>query len=160
MCSSSQEHVWDIGCCIGLAANFFEPLEEARNIQQGVGWPALFYHAGHDLGFLLHGDDGDDDAHAFLARVLDEQFEYRVDGTIGPDAADGTILNRIIGFNKSTGTVSYEADPRHAEHLVKALKLENGKPVSTPAEKQKLNEVLAAEGMPGFQPKRPRNTDL
>ena len=76
-----------------------------------------------------------------------------MDGTIGPDATDGTtmtVLNRIIGFDKSTGTVSYEADPRHAEHLVKALKMENAKPVSTPAEKQKLNEVLAAEGMPGL----------
>ena len=135
----------------------YSNLLKKHNIKQGVGWPALFYHAGHDLRFLVHGDDfvclGDDDAHAFLARVLDEEFEYRVDGTIGPDATDGTtmtVLNRIIGFDKSTGTVSYEADPRHAEHLVKALKMENAKPVSTPAEKQKLNEVLAAEGMPGL----------
>lgn len=107
----------------------YSNLLKKHNIKQGVGWPALFYHAGHDLRFLVHGDDfvclGDDDAHAFLARVLDED-------------------------HKSTGTVSYEADPRHAEHLVKALKLENAKPVSTPAEKQKLNEILAAEGMPGL----------
>ena len=133
----------------------YSKLLKKHNIQQGVGWPALFYHAGHDLRFLVHGDDficlGDEEAHSFLARVLDEEFEYRIDGTIGPDATDGTamtVLNRIIGYNKSTGTVSYEADPRHAEHLVKALKLENGKAVSTPSEKQKLNEILAAEGMP------------
>ena len=126
-------------------------------IRQCVGWPALFYHPEQDLRFLVHGDDfvalGDQEALTFLEEKLKTKFEYRVDGLIGPDPSDGTsmnVLNRVIGFNKSDGTVSYEADPRHAEHIIRELKLEGCKPVSAPAEKQKQGDVIASEELPAL----------
>ncbi|CAJ1387436.1 unnamed protein product, partial [Effrenium voratum] len=120
-----------------------------NNIKQCNAWPALFYQEDSDLRFMVHGDDfislGDDFAQNFLEKVLSEKFEYRVDGQIGPEAADGTamcVLNRVLEFNKDTGILTY-ADPRNAEDIIRALNLEESKSVSTPAEKQKLTDVLA-----------------
>jgi len=76
------------------------------------------------------------------------KFEYRIDGKIGPEEPDGSsmcVLNRLISYDKKTGVVRYEADPRHAEHIVKELNLGTCKPVSTPSEKPKLADVMAAE---------------
>ena len=133
----------------------YSEILQKHNIRQGKAWPALFFHEGEDLRFLVHGDDfvclGDEQAHQFLMKVLDEKFEYRVDGSIGPGALEKnsmTVLNRIISYDHATGEVTYEADPRHAEHIVKSLKLEGSKRVSSPAEKPKLEEVLAAENLP------------
>ncbi|CAJ1443813.1 unnamed protein product, partial [Effrenium voratum] len=118
-----------------------------NNIKQCNAWPALFYQEDSDLRFMVHGDDfislGDDFAQNFLEKVLSEKFEYRVDGQIGPEAADGTamcVLNRVLEFNKDTGILTY-ADPRNAEDIIRALNLEESKSVSTPAEKQKLTDV-------------------
>ena len=58
------------------------------------------------------------------------------------------MLNRIIEYNKDTGTIAYEADPRHAEMIVKTLGLESAKVVSTPSEKQTLDEVLSDMALP------------
>ena len=120
-----------------------------NNLKQCIAWPALFYQEDSDLRFMVHGDDfislGDDFAQNFLEKVLSEKFEYRVDGQIGPEAADGTamcVLNRVLEFNKDTGILTY-ADPRNAEHIIRALNLEESKSVSNPAEKQKLTDVLA-----------------
>eukprot|EP00438_Fugacium_kawagutii_P000480 Skav216940 [mRNA] locus=scaffold3396:50058:57739:+ [translate_table: standard] len=141
------------------AANIWQQtyveLLESCGVKQCTAWPALFIDETRDLRFLVHGDDfvclGDEDALAFLESKLKEKFEYRIDGLIGPDPSDGTsmnVLNRVLDFDKSTGTLTYEADPRHAEHIIKELKLEGCKPVSTPAEKQKQDEVAASEAMP------------
>ena len=58
-----------------------------------------------------------------------------------------TVLNRILEFNKATGILQYEADPRHAETVVKLLGLESAKPLATPAEKMTSAEVLKAMEM-------------
>ena len=104
---------------------------------------------------MVHGDDfvalGDEDGLKFLEEKLKQKFEYRVDGLLGPGPQDGTsmcVLNRVLSFDKASGILSYEADARHAEHIIKALGLEGGKSVATPAEKQKPDEVMAAESLP------------
>ena len=67
-----------------------------------------------------------------------------------------TILNRIVSLDKSTGVVSYEADPRprHAEMIIRQLQLENAKSVKTPAEKKKLAHVISAAGLPQLDAKK------
>ena len=132
---------------------YVEILKE-HNIHQCVGWPALFINEEHDLRFLVHGDDflclGDEDAIRFLEDCLKTKFEYRIDGLLGPDDKDDShmhVLNRVVTFDKKTGEVCYEADPRHAQHIVRALGLEGCKPVSTPAEKQKMSDILSSEEM-------------
>ena len=59
-----------------------------------------------------------------------------------------TALKRIIEYNKDAGIIRYEGDPRHAEMIVKMLGLESAKIVSTPSEKQTLDEVLADMALP------------
>ena len=48
-----------------------------------------------------------------------------------------TVLNRIVTYDHETGKVTYEADPRHAEMIIRQLNLENAKSVVTPSEKEK-----------------------
>ena len=143
-------HIWQ--------ETYTEWLKEC-GIRQCIGWPALYMHDELDLRFLVHGDDfvalGDEDALKFLEKKLKEKFELRVDGLIGPDATDGTsmsVLNRIISYNKADGVVSYEADARHAEQIVKELDLTNAKAVTTPSEKQRQEDVLDAEDLPVLSP--------
>lgn len=82
------------GTCV--AGNFFDPVSHAR--------------------FLVHGDDflilGDEAAQKRIAGILSEKFEFRVDGCIGPEDGDVmTVLNRILEYDKQTGSIRYEADP-------------------------------------------------
>ncbi|CAE7245381.1 unnamed protein product [Symbiodinium sp. CCMP2592] len=137
----------------------YTKLMDGHGIKNGSAWPAIFGCSERGLRMLVHGDDffvlGDDDGQKFVEGVLAEKFEYRIDGCIGPEATDGTtltVLNRIIEYDKATGTVKYEADPRHAEMVVKSLGLETAKPVTTPAEKQTLQSVLASMTMPPLPP--------
>ena len=58
------------------------------------------------------------------------------------------VLNRLICYDKETGKVTYEADPRHVEALVRELGLEKAKAVRTPAEKKKQGEVMKTLEMP------------
>ena len=127
-------------------------------IEQCVGRPALFMHKERDLRFMVHGDPfvalGDEDGLKFLEEKLKQKFEYRVDGLLGPGPQDGTsmcVLNRALSFDKTSGILSYEADARHAEYIIKALGLEEGKSVATPAEKQKADEVSASENLPTLE---------
>ena len=85
------------------------------------------------------------DAQKRIATILAKKFEFRVDGCVGPEESDGTVmsvLNRILEYNKSTGTLTYEADPRHAEIIVKQLQLEGAREVSTPSIKQTGEEAF------------------
>ena len=46
---------------------------------------------------------------------------------IGPDESDNSqlaILNKFISLDKSTGVVGHEANPRHAEMVIRQLQLE------------------------------------
>lgn len=62
------------------------------------------------------------------------------------------VLNRLISYDKNSGVVRYEADPRHAEHIVKELNLGTCKPVSKVSEKPKLADVMAAEELLVLEP--------
>ena len=129
----------------------YTKLLEEHGIVHGTAWPAIFYHKPTDSRFLCHGDDfvvlADSKGQQFVEDVLKKKFEFRVGGSIGPDACDGTsvtVLNRIMEFDRATGKIRYEADPRRAETVVRQLNLADAKPVATPAEKVSAQEALAA----------------
>ena len=133
----------------------YTDLLKEHDIKPGVAWPSIFYHEASDSRILCHGDDfvvlSDDDGQKFIESVLAKKFEYRIDGCVGPEAQDGTamtVLNRIIEYDKKSGTIYYEADPRHAEAVVKQLKLENAKEVTTPGEKVSQDEAFRAMELP------------
>ena len=107
---------------------------------------------------LVHGDDflvlGDEDGQKYLKETLSEKCEFRCDGCIGPeDNQHMTLLNRIVTYRKD-GPVSFEADPRHAEMIIRQLGLEGSRGISTPGEKKKLSAVVARSGLPPLNPER------
>ena len=80
-----------------------------------------------------------------MTKVLGARYEFRCDGMIGRGAGNHlTILNRIVCCKEDTGCVTSEADPRHAEIIIRQLGLEGAKCVSTPPEKKRSGDVLAS----------------
>ena len=129
----------------------YTTLMNEHGIQNGKAWPAIFWDPVSDARFLVHGDDflilGDQEAQERVEDILAKKFEFREDGCIGPEEKDGTvmtILNRILEFDKSTGVLRYEADPRHGEAIIKSMGLdgEKVKGVTTPGEKPKPEEAF------------------
>ena len=129
-----------------------------RGFVQGQAWTSVFRHPDKDVMLLVHGDDflvlGDEDGQKYLKDTLSERYEFRCDGCIGPeDNQHMTLLNRIVTYHKD-GSVSFEADPRHAEMIIRQLGLEGSKGISTPSEKKKLSDVVATSGLPPMNPER------
>ena len=131
----------------------YSELMAKHDFRAGKAWPCIFYSEKEDVRLLVHGDDffclADDEGHAYLDKALSERYEYRCDGHIGPTHGDQmVVLNRLICYDKETGKVTYEADPRHVEALVRELGLEKAKAVRTPAEKKKQGEAMKTLEMP------------
>ena len=59
-----------------------------------------------------------------------------------------SVMNRLVKCHPDTGLVTYEADPCHAEALIKELHLENAKQARTPGEKKKHSEVMKTLELP------------
>ena len=119
----------------------YTSLLREHGVQNGTAWPAIFFDPTTEARFMVHGDDfvivGDEDAQNHIEQILAKKFEFRVDGALGPGAKRNvmTVLNRLIEYDEASGVLKYEADPRHAQLIVKGLSLEGGKPVNTPGEK-------------------------
>lgn len=144
--TQDASHVWQ--------QDYTDHLKTAK-FEQGKAWTSTFYHPEKDIKLLVHGDDflvlSDKEGQDYMREVLGKKYEYRCDGTIGENSGDHlTILNRIVTYKD--GTVTYEADPRHAEMIIRQLNLQNAKGVATPSEKKKLSDVLAAVGLPPLSP--------
>ena len=120
---------------------------------------STYCHPTRQLKTLVHGDDfvtvGDVKDLEWLKKVLEGRFEIKsqVIGTGKGECQEGKVLNRIIRV--VDGGWEYEADQRHADHLVKALNLEEAKELLTPTEEdkawlkdeeeEKLDEAKATE---------------
>ena len=89
---------------------------------------------------VVHGDDftalGDDAGLIRYEAGLLKSFDLKLRGRLGhgpDDLREIRLLNRVIRLDDSG--LRYEADPRHAELLGRALGLEECKPQSTPGAK-------------------------
>ena len=84
----------------------------------------------------MHGDDYVSTAMPEQLEWLKGQFEKKYIikthwlGPGGQHSREIKILNRIVGWDNVKG-ITFEADPRHAEIIIKQLKLEDAKAVST-----------------------------
>lgn len=120
--------------------------EEYVRFMKSVGFingkssPCLFYHPGKDLRVVVYGDDftilGAEHHLDWFKNQIKEVYEIDFKARLGPDVGDTKVvrlLNRIIEW-KHDG-IYMEADPRHAEIIVKHLGLENCVPLSAPNEK-------------------------
>ena len=102
---------------------------------QGEASPYTFSHEGKGLRCYIHGDDfvtvGTDKELKWMKQELEKAYELKTQ-VLGPSKEDlqqVRALNRIMTW-KSHG-ISYEADPRHAEIVIKELGLSDAKGVVT-----------------------------
>ena len=110
--------------------------------KQGAASPCCFIHAEWGVSVVVHGDDftalGTSDALDRYEKGMQEVFECKLKGRLGTgkdDLKEMRVLNRIVRVTDEG--LLYEADPRHAEMLVKAFHLEGStsKAVVTPGVK-------------------------
>jgi hypothetical protein len=110
-----------------------------------------FYHPTKDIALTVHGDDftitGQEGELEWLEKVLTKAYEVKVD-TLGPDPRrhkqEVRVLNSVLCWEN--GGITYEADPRHAEMVIRDLGLENAKPVNTPGTREEANKALLENG--------------
>lgn len=115
----------------------------ANGFVRGQASPCVFWNPTTGVRCVVHGDDftfaGTDNELEECAAMMRAEYDVKVRGKLGPDKDDDkaiTILNRCVEWT-SHGLL-YEADPRHAEILIRELGLENTKPVVTPGVKSSL----------------------
>jgi hypothetical protein len=116
----------------------------ANGFVRGQASPCVFWNPTTGVRCVVHGDDftfaGTDNELEECAAMMRAEYDVKVRGKLGPDKDDDkaiTILNRCVEWT-SHGLL-YEADPRHAEILIRELGLENTKPVVTPGVKTPLS---------------------
>ena len=93
---------------------------------------------------MIHGDEltdlGRDEDLDWLQGVLTQIFEIKIRERLGPEKHDDKhmrILNRCVEWGPDG--IKYEADPRHAEIIVRELGLDKSSSViSTPGAKKRL----------------------
>ena len=90
---------------------------------------------------MVHGDDfvtvGDRQDTKWMEEELKKRFEIKtkVIGDGSDESREESVLNRII--RRTPEGWEYEADQRHADILIKAMNMEDGKEVSTAGEDDK-----------------------
>ena len=118
--------------------------------KRGVANPCLYYNHKTKISILVHGDDfvavGDNKniyhLQAELAKVYKSKSE--IVGTASGEVQEVRILNRVIRRD-NTG-YHIEADPRHAEQIIRDLKLEGAKSTRLPGSKELMKRV-SREGL-------------
>ena len=108
--------------------------------QQGVASPCCFYHPTWKVSVVVHGDDftalGAPKSLDLFEKGMQKSFECKMKGRLGlgaNDCKEMRVLNRIVRI--ADNGILYEADPRHAEMLIRAFNLEDAKGVVTPGVK-------------------------
>ena len=120
------------------AAEYGETLKAAGYIQGKVS-PCLFHHPIHDVMIMVHGDDfvavGEPEFLKKTEASLREKYKIKTEtlGLADGDVKEVKILNKIVRVTKDG--VELEADPRHAELVIRELGLENCKPSKVPGVK-------------------------
>ena len=103
-----------------------------------------FHHAQKGIYTLVHGDDflstWPRSSLLWMKEAIGKQLKLKSE-LIGPDPSDQKelkVLNRIIRCEPTC--IELEADPRHAELIIKQLGLEEAKPLTTPATPVEAND--------------------
>ena len=121
------------------AEEYAQTLRSA-GFKRGVTNPCLFWNPTTDVSIMVHGDDfvavGEDDKVEQATKALKETYKLKVEklGNGDGEVKEVKILNKIVRLVDEG--LEMEADPRHAELVVRALKLEDAKAAATPGVKQ------------------------
>ena len=113
----------------------------------GKASSVTFYHPTRTVRLVVHGDDfiieGEEQDLWWVHDEMKPRFIVKMRGVLGPeekDAKEVVVLNRVMRW--SGGEFQYEADPRHVEHILKAMDMEDCKPCPTPGVKAKQGELI------------------
>ena len=116
---------------------------------QGSASPCCFRHEEWSVSVVVHGDDftalGTSNSLSKFEAGMQKSFECKLKGRLGfgsQDLKEMRVLNRILRVTDDA--LLYEADPRHAEMMIKSFGLEESKSVVTPGVKVAPNEEDAA----------------
>ena len=119
--------------------------------QRGASAATVFWHPGFDVSLVVHGDDftalGPKVKLREFEDLMKEWYVIKTRGILGPEPQDDkeiTILNRKLRW--SEGKITYEADPRIVENILRAMGLESGsKGLDTPLVADTVAEVAAED---------------
>ena len=117
--------------------------------------PCNFEHPVRGMAMTVHGDDftvsGSEADLAWLKFNMEKEFEITCE-VLGPKKEhkqEVRILNRVIRW---TGHgITYEADQRHAEIVVRDLGLQDAKPAPTPGTREELSKASLPKGVLGIE---------
>ena len=104
--------------------------------EKGISQPGLYRHEKRDMALLIHGDDFMIEGRAEDLQWVKSEISKRYDikakviGLEEGEHPEAMILNRVV--RRVESGYEMEADPRHAEIVVKALGLESGKGQGAP----------------------------
>lgn len=127
----------------------------AAGYDQGKSNPCLFYHKENDVAIMVHGDDfvavGPDAHLDHVRRTLSDKYKIKVEqlGKGQGQSAEVRILNKVVRITESG--IELEADPRHAELVVKDLGLDGAKASAVPGAKSEAkgrNESTTEDAKP------------
>ena len=124
---------------VNWASEYTQTLVDDGYIQ-GVSNPCLFYHKERDVSVMVHGDDfiaiGTDDNLDATKKTLEDKYKLKTErlGVGKHDLKEVRILNKVVRVED--GGVRLEADPRHAEIVIKELGLEKAKAARAPGTKE------------------------
>ena len=121
-------------------ANEYGDTLKAAGFKQGVANPCLFWNPATDVAIMVHGDDfvgvGSPEDLKATREVLNDKYKIKVE-TLGggtEDTKEIRVLNKVLRYTEKG--VELEADPRHAELVIRQLGLEEAKPSITPGVKR------------------------
>ena len=104
--------------------------------RRGVAVPCNFYHEAKQIRITVHGDDflasGREKELMWLKEVMSEKLEVKVK-LMGPNKEhekEMLLLNRAIRWGDQG--LSWEADPRHSETIIKELGLDDSNGAAAP----------------------------
>ena len=110
-------------------------LEEC-GFKTGLASPCNFEHVNRELKLTVHGDDftvtGPTAGLQWMQRRMEQKYEIKAH-YLGPESGmkdEIQILNRKLRWTKDG--ITYEADQRHAEIVIKEMNMKKENAVSTP----------------------------
>ena len=142
---------------LNWALEYGDTLRAAGYIQ-GKANPCLFYKKEIRVSIMVHGDDfvavGPDQHLAEARKTLEDKYKLKVEklGCGAGEVQELRILNKVVRATKSG--IELEADPRHAELVVKELGLETAKISVVPGSKEEAKKSLGPPSSSAPTPSR------
>ena len=121
------------------AEEYAETLRQA-GFKRGITNPCLFWNPVNKVSVMVHGDDfvavGEDAYVDETTKSLRDKYKIKVEklGNGDGEVDEVKILNKVVRLTDRG--LELEADPRHAEIVVRTLKLEDAKEAATPGVKE------------------------